>query len=52
MTGPGRLGREGEASLSLLAADEMGWGYGRLLMEMLGSAERLSVLREVKVGWE
>ncbi|OBT69007.1 hypothetical protein VE03_01364 [Pseudogymnoascus sp. 23342-1-I1] len=47
MTGPGRPGREGEASLSLLGAGGLEWGYGRLLVEMLGSSLSLRALREV-----
>ncbi|KXJ96081.1 hypothetical protein Micbo1qcDRAFT_231198 [Microdochium bolleyi] len=45
MTGPGRPGRDDQACLSLLAAQELGWDYGRLLHEMLDTAVPLDELR-------
>lgn len=48
MTGPGRLGREDQASLSAIAAAELGWDYQRLLREMLGGAQSLRTLREMR----
>jgi D-alanine-D-alanine ligase-like ATP-grasp enzyme len=48
MTGPGRPGRDDQASLSAIAAEEAGWEYSRLLREMLGSAQTLRVLREMR----
>lgn len=48
MTGPGRPGREDQASLSAIAAAELGWDYQRLLQEMLGGAQTLRTLREMR----
>jgi D-alanine-D-alanine ligase-like ATP-grasp enzyme len=48
MTGPGRPGRDDQASLSAIAAAELGWDYSSLLMEMLGSAQPLRRLREMR----
>jgi D-alanine-D-alanine ligase-like ATP-grasp enzyme len=48
MTGPGRPGRDDKASLSAIAAAELGWDYSSLLMEMLGSAQPLRRLREMR----
>lgn len=45
MTGPGRPGRENQASLTALAATEVGWNYPRLLMEILNTAQPLEVAR-------
>jgi hypothetical protein len=45
MTGPGRPGREDQASLTLLAASAMGWDYGTLLQKILASATQLSKFR-------
>lgn len=45
MTGPGRPGRENQASLTALAAAEVGWDYPRLLQEVLNSAQSLEVAR-------
>lgn len=45
MTGPGRPGRDDQACLSLLAAQELGWDYSRLLHEMLDTAMPLAELR-------
>lgn len=48
MTGPGRPGREEQASLTALAAAQMGWDYPRLLLEMLSAAVPLQRMRELK----
>ncbi|KAF2014984.1 glutathione synthetase ATP-binding domain-like protein [Aaosphaeria arxii CBS 175.79] len=48
MTGPGRPGRDDQASLTLLAAAGLGWDYPRLLSEMLKSSSSLRVLRHRK----
>lgn len=45
MTGPGRTGRENQASLTALAAAELGWDYPKLLLEILNSAQSLDVAR-------
>lgn len=50
MTGPGRPGRENQASLTALAASEVGWDYPRLLQEILNSAQTLEVARRTSVG--
>lgn len=50
MTGPGRPGRDDQASLSAIAAAELGWDYPRLLTEMLGGAQPLRRLREMRPG--
>lgn len=47
MTGPGRPGREDQASLTALAAERLGWDYPRLLREVLESAKNLEHLRSV-----
>lgn len=49
MTGPGRPGREDQASLTALAAEELGWDYSTLLQKILNSAQPLSTLRERKI---
>ena len=48
MTGPGRPGREDQASLTALAAAELGWDYPRLLLEMLSIAVPLHRLRAME----
>jgi hypothetical protein len=48
MTGPGRPGRDDQASLTLLAAAGLGWDYPKLLLEMLKSSSTLRVLRHRK----
>ncbi|KAI4724321.1 glutathione synthetase ATP-binding domain-like protein [Aureobasidium sp. EXF-10728] len=48
MTGPGRPGRDDQASLSAIAAAEVGWDYPRLLTEMVGSAQILRRLRDMR----
>ncbi|CBF76018.1 hypothetical protein AN3505.2 [Aspergillus nidulans FGSC A4] len=45
MTGPGRPGREDQASLTAIAASAMGWDYGTLLENILEGAQPLSVFR-------
>lgn len=47
MTGPGRPGRQDQASLTALAAQRLGWDYARLLKEVLSSAKTLEHLRSV-----
>lgn len=47
MTGPGRPGRENQASLTALAAGGMGWDYPTLLMRILESSSSLYDLRNV-----
>ncbi|PVH88412.1 hypothetical protein DL98DRAFT_403856, partial [Cadophora sp. DSE1049] len=49
MTGPGRPGRDDQASLTALAAQSLGWDYERLLREMIESAPTLRALREVQL---
>ena len=48
MTGPGRPGREEQASLTALAAAQLGWDYSQLLLEMLSTAVPLSRMRGLK----
>lgn len=45
MTGPGRPGRDDQASLTAMAATAMGWDYGTLLQEILSTAQSLGSLR-------
>lgn len=45
MTGPGRPGREDQASLTAMAAAGVGWDYATLLQKMLESARVLDVVR-------
>lgn len=47
MTGPGRPGREDQASLTAMAAQNLGWDYARLLEHILLSAQTLDHLRNV-----
>lgn len=47
MTGPGRPGREDQASLTVMAAQELGWNYAHLLKNVLSSACTLEHLRNV-----
>ena len=49
MTGPGRPGRENQASLTALAAAAVGWDYPRLLREILDSAQTLQQLRQTTI---
>jgi hypothetical protein len=48
MTGPGRPGRDDQASLMALAAAQLGWEYPRLLIEVLSTAVPLRHMRELK----
>ena len=48
MTGPGRPGREDQASLTAIAAAELGWDYPTLLLKILHGAHTLGELREYK----
>ncbi|KAE8378673.1 hypothetical protein BDV26DRAFT_280944 [Aspergillus bertholletiae] len=48
MTGPGRPGREDQASLTAMAAFAMGWDYGTLLQQILAGAQHLSVFRDYR----
>lgn len=45
MTGPGRPGREDQASLTALAAAAIGWDYPTLLQRILQCAQPLGVFR-------
>ncbi|KAH7088585.1 hypothetical protein FB567DRAFT_591966 [Paraphoma chrysanthemicola] len=47
MTGPGRPGRDNQSSLTAMAAEAAGWGYCRLLHEILSSATSLRTLRDI-----
>ncbi|KAK5081632.1 hypothetical protein LTR05_007765 [Lithohypha guttulata] len=49
VTGPGRPGREDQASLTALAAKELGWDYSKLLQEILKSAQTLKQLRQQNI---
>lgn len=48
MTGPGRPGRDDQASLSAMAAQAMGWDYPQLLKTILDTAESLREIRGAK----
>lgn len=48
MTGPGRPGRDDQASLTAMAAAQLGWDYPRLLLEMLSTSVPLTSMREIK----
>ncbi|KAI0013754.1 glutathione synthetase ATP-binding domain-like protein [Xylariaceae sp. FL0662B] len=45
MTGPGRPGRDNQASLTLIAAAALGWDYPELLRQILETAKPLQILR-------
>lgn len=49
MTGPGRPGREDQASLTAIAAKALGWNYDKLLQEILASASTLRTMRDVEI---
>lgn len=49
MTGPGRPGRENQASLTALAAAGFGWDYAALLTKILASARPLQQLRDISL---
>ncbi|CAL5865824.1 uncharacterized protein PFLUO_LOCUS30 [Penicillium psychrofluorescens] len=46
ITGPGRPGRDDQASLMSLAASELGWEYSTFLQYVLGTAQPLRNLRQ------
>lgn len=46
MTGPGRPGREDQASLTAISAQELGWDYPRLLHAMIQTSSTLKALQE------
>ncbi|KAL4935341.1 hypothetical protein BDV06DRAFT_228920 [Aspergillus oleicola] len=48
MTGPGRPGREDQASLTAIAASAMGWDYGTLLKNILQGAQPLTNFRNYR----
>ncbi|KAH8432024.1 uncharacterized protein LDX57_009672 [Aspergillus melleus] len=48
MTGPGRPGREDQASLTALSAAALGWDYGTLLKNILQTAQPLNVFRKYR----
>ncbi|KAL4793109.1 hypothetical protein BDV19DRAFT_232958 [Aspergillus venezuelensis] len=48
MTGPGRPGREDQASLTAIAASAMGWDYGTLLKNILQGAQPLNTFRNYR----
>ena len=50
MTGPGRPGREDQASLTAMAAQNLGWDYAHLLEHILKSAQTLEHLRNVSIS--
>jgi hypothetical protein len=45
MTGPGRPGRSDQASLTAIAAAELGWSFPTLLRQMIATATTLGALR-------
>jgi len=49
MTGPGRPGRENQASLTAMAAGGLGWEYAELLLRILKSAKSLQELRSMEI---
>lgn len=51
MTGPGRPGRESQASLTALAAAGLGWDYPTLLLKILESSGSLHDLRNVVLSY-
>ncbi|RSM06308.1 hypothetical protein CEP52_005766 [Fusarium oligoseptatum] len=48
MTGPGRPGREDQASLTLLGGAALGWDYQELLKRILSTSSTLRTLRGLK----
>ena len=48
MTGPGRPGREDQASLTAMSAAALGWTYPMLLEKLLATARPLSMLRKIE----
>lgn len=49
MTGPGRKGREMQASLTAMAAAGIGWDYPTLLLNILESSRALYDLQNVTI---
>ncbi|GJC91316.1 fungal specific transcription factor domain-containing protein [Colletotrichum higginsianum] len=47
MTGPGRPGRDDQASLTLMAAEALGWTYPELLGQILETSSTLRTLRSL-----
>ncbi|KAK5061115.1 hypothetical protein LTR84_007657 [Exophiala bonariae] len=52
MTGPGRPGRENQASLTAIGAAGLEWDYPTLLTEILSLAKPLSDLRKISIAEE
>ena len=50
MTGPGRPGRENQASLTALAAAGLGWDYPTLLLKILETSCSLRDLRNARLS--
>lgn len=48
MTGPGRPGRDDQASLTMMAASALGWDYKELLRQILATSSTLATLRELR----
>ena len=48
MTGPGRPTRDDQASLTLLAANGLGWDYKELLRRILATSSSLRALRALR----
>lgn len=48
MTGPGRPGRENQASLTAMAATAIGWDYGTLLQNILRCSQTLETFRKYR----
>ncbi|POS80615.1 hypothetical protein DHEL01_v200997 [Diaporthe helianthi] len=48
MTGPGRPGRDDQASLTMMAASAIGWDYKELLGQILATSSTLATLRGLK----
>ncbi|KKY39191.1 putative d-alanine ligase [Diaporthe ampelina] len=48
MTGPGRPGRDDQASLTMMAASALGWDYKELLRQLLATSSTLATLRGLK----
>ena len=47
MTGPGRPGREDQASLTVMAAAALDWDYPTLLAKVMASARTLRDIRSI-----
>ncbi|KAI1762443.1 glutathione synthetase ATP-binding domain-like protein [Hypoxylon sp. FL1150] len=48
MTGPGRPGRDDQASLTLMAASALGWDYQQLLRQILSTSRPLKDLKALR----